>query len=69
MKKVKYCISMVLVCTLFFATASFAAARASAQIDYYNINAIAIWYIENLECTISTTIPEPDLKRVVNSIY
>ena len=41
MKKVKYCISMVLVCTLFFATASFAAARASAQIDYYNINAIA----------------------------
>ena len=30
---------------------------------------LAIWYIENLECTISTTIPEPDLKRVVNSIY
>lgn len=41
MKKVKYCISMVLVCALFAATSSFAYARASAQIDYYNINAIA----------------------------
>ena len=42
MKKIKLCITLVLTCAIFVATSSFAAARASAQIDYYMINAKAI---------------------------
>lgn len=42
MKKVKLCITLVLTCALFVATSSFAVARASAQIDYYDIKAKAI---------------------------
>lgn len=30
---------------------------------------IAAWYIENLECTINTTMSESDLKRAIDSIY
>lgn len=30
---------------------------------------VVVWYIENLECTINTTMSESDVKRVVNSIY
>lgn len=30
---------------------------------------LVVWYIENLECTINTTMSESDVKRVVNSIY
>lgn len=42
MKKIKCCVSMVLVCVLFVAISSTAAARASAQIDYYSIDATTV---------------------------
>ena len=41
MKSVKRCVSLILACALLVATSSFAAARASAQIDIYEINAKA----------------------------
>lgn len=56
MKKIKLCITLVLTCVLFAATSSFAAARASAQIDYYSINAKAIG---NGEIAIMFTVTAP----------
>lgn len=41
MKKVKFCISTVLVCALFFAASTFAAARASDQIAIYTMDVTA----------------------------
>ena len=42
MKKLKSCVSMVIICTLFMAMSPFAAARASSQIDIYTMDATAI---------------------------
>ena len=41
MKKVKSCISMILVCALFFATSTFAVARSSDQIAIYTMDVTA----------------------------
>ena len=41
MKKVKFCISTVLVCALFFATSTFAVARSSDQIAIYTMDVTA----------------------------
>ena len=30
---------------------------------------IAAWYVDDLECSINSTMPESDLKRVIDSIY
>ncbi len=30
---------------------------------------IAAWYVDDLECSINTTMSESDLKRVIDSIY
>lgn len=30
---------------------------------------IAAWYVDDLECSINTTMPESELKRVIDSIY
>lgn len=30
---------------------------------------LAAWYVDNIECSINTTMSESDLKRVIDSIY
>lgn len=45
----------------------------SGDVEYYifqNVDSIiAAWYVDNLECSINTTMSESDLKGVIDSIY
>lgn len=45
----------------------------SGNIEHYIVpnedSIIVAWYVERLECTVSTTLSESDVKRVIDSIY
>lgn len=45
----------------------------SGDVDYYifqnSDSILAAWYVDNLECSINTTMSESDLKGVIDSIY
>lgn len=45
----------------------------AGNIEHYifnNTNSIgAVWYVDNLECSIDTTLSQQDLEKVLNSIY
>lgn len=45
----------------------------AGNVEHYIIqntdSIIAAWYVDDLECSINTTMPESELKRVIDSIY
>ncbi len=45
----------------------------SGNVEHYIVknsdSIIAAWYVDNLECSINTTMSESELKRVIDSIY
>ena len=43
--------------------------KDEGNVEVYTTNGIAAWCIDDLECSISTSLPKSDLTKAIDSIY